>query len=105
MSGAFAFAVSIHRKKPGISPGRISIKHHSHHKIMFVKNKNSSLLPKGNLPPGKYAYLFLALVVIAPIFAAVLSGCNPVTFYLRGLGIEYQFQKGTCQLPLNQPQK
>ncbi len=72
---------------------------------MFVKNKNSSLLPKGNLPPGKYAYLFLALVAIAHIVAAAFSGCNPVNFYLKGLGIEYQFEKGACQLPPDQQQK
>ncbi|MEH2321898.1 hypothetical protein [Nostoc sp.] len=71
---------------------------------MFVKKKNS-LLPKRNLPPGKYAYLFLALVAIASVFAALLSGCNPVSFYLKALGIEYQFQKGACQLPPNQSQK
>ncbi|MCC5667786.1 hypothetical protein LC653_28885 [Nostoc sp. CHAB 5784] len=38
-----------------------------------------------------------------------LLPCYPVarkvSFYLKGLGIEYQFQKGTCQLPSNQPQK
>ncbi|WP_190709537.1 hypothetical protein [Nostoc sp. FACHB-152] len=69
---------------------------------MFIKKKNSSLFPKGNLPTGKYAYLFLALVAIAHIGTALLSGCNPVSFYLKGLGIEYQFQKGACQLPPNQ---
>ncbi|MBN3951874.1 MAG: hypothetical protein HWQ38_37590 [Nostoc sp. NMS7] len=72
---------------------------------MFTKKKTSPLPPKRNLPPGKPPYWLLVLVAIAPIFAAILSGCNPVSFYLRGLGIEYQFQKGTCQLPLNQPQK
>ncbi|MEA5506999.1 hypothetical protein VB735_28675 [Halotia wernerae UHCC 0503] len=71
---------------------------------MSIKNKN--LLSKGNLPPGKYAYLFLALVAIAHIVAAAFSGCNPVSFYLKGLGIEYQFEKGACQLPAaNQPKK
>ncbi|HEY9799362.1 MAG TPA: hypothetical protein V6D25_03310 [Leptolyngbyaceae cyanobacterium] len=66
---------------------------------MSNKNKNS-LLPKGQLPPGKYTYFFLGIIA-AHVFAAAFSGCNPVSFYLRGLGIEYQFEKGACQLPPN----
>ncbi|MBE9209578.1 hypothetical protein IQ244_24375 [Nostoc sp. LEGE 06077] len=77
---------------------------HFHHKAMLIKKKNSYLFPKGNLPSGK-VYLFLVFVVMAPIVAATFSGCNPVSFYLKGLGIEYQFQKGACQLPSDQQQK
>jgi hypothetical protein len=70
---------------------------------MSTKNKNS-LLPKGQLPTGKYIYLFLGIVA-AHVFVAAFSSCNPVSFYLRGLGIEYQFEKGACQLPPNHQQK
>lgn len=63
-----------------------------------MTKKTDSLPERRNLPQGKYIYLLIAALMTFYIAALSLSGCNSVTLQLRLWGLEYQLQKGACDI-------